>query len=204
MGRPRTTLVGQRNGLLVVIEELTNKHRPLWRCRCDCGRDYYLRTGHFKRQTHCGCLTGYTQARWWEKSEDEEIQQESTYQENAKKKNIKRRADRKANPDKYRAYDRKKRHRLTPEQFEQLLELQGHRCLVCKTTKPGGAYDQWHIDHDHKCCPNRGRACGGCIRGILCSNCNLTLGNAQDDPRILRALAQYLEDYAKRAPIEIL
>lgn len=40
------------------------------------------------------------------------------------------------------------------------------------------------FDHDHQC---------GHFRGWLCSRCNLALGNARDNPEILRALAAYLE-----------
>ncbi len=40
------------------------------------------------------------------------------------------------------------------------------------------------IDH----CHTTGR-----IRGFLCRRCNLLLGNAQDDPNLLRRMADYLE-----------
>jgi uncharacterized protein YunC (DUF1805 family) len=41
-----------------------------------------------------------------------------------------------------------------------------------------------HIDHCHET---------GRVRGALCHGCNIALGNAKDDPAILRALAEYLE-----------
>jgi hypothetical protein len=59
-----------------------------------------------------------------------------------------------------------------------------------------------HMDHDHACCgPDGGKnrtrnACGNCNRGWLCRYCNIALGAAKDDPRRLRALAEYLEAYA--------
>jgi hypothetical protein len=34
------------------------------------------------------------------------------------------------------------------------------------------------IDHDHNCC-HGGASCGKCIRGILCSACNLSLGHVE-------------------------
>lgn len=40
------------------------------------------------------------------------------------------------------------------------------------------------IDHNHKT---------GKVRGLLCHQCNLTIGITGDDPRRLRALAEYLE-----------
>ena len=33
------------------------------------------------------------------------------------------------------------------------------------------------------------------IRGLLCSNCNIALGNFQDDPALLKVAAEYLEHF---------
>ena len=41
-----------------------------------------------------------------------------------------------------------------------------------------------HIDHDHAT---------GAVRGVLCEGCNHALGNAKDNPALLRSLADYLE-----------
>jgi len=107
------------------------------------------------------------------------------------------REDRSDNHEKYRDQDLKKKFKISIEQFTEMLAAQGNCCLVCKTTTPGGAYNQWHVDHDHSCCgqENRKKTCGNCIRGILCSNCNLALGTAKDSSMILRALADYLDAY---------
>jgi Recombination endonuclease VII len=47
------------------------------------------------------------------------------------------------------------------------------------------------IDHDHECCPGE-RSCGRCIRGLLCSNCNVALGLTQHNGDMLRAMLNYL------------
>jgi hypothetical protein len=64
---------------------------------------------------------------------------------------------------------------MTLADFDALLLSQGGDCAICGTTDPGGRWDQWHIDHDHTCCPGV-RSCGECIRGVLCSGCNRKLG----------------------------
>lgn len=77
---------------------------------------------------------------------------------------------------------------LEPGQFDAMLDKQDGKCAVCQEsfgdTTP-------HVDHDHTCCPGR-RACGKCIRGLLCGRCNSGLGSFKDDPDRLRLAAQYL------------
>lgn len=88
------------------------------------------------------------------------------------------------------------RYGLTLESFAVLLAGQDGVCAICGTSEPGGRYNQWHIDHDQNCCPTpRGKhgCCGRCIRGLLCSECNIGLGKFQDVPARLRAAAQYVE-----------
>jgi len=64
--------------------------------------------------------------------------------------------------------------------------FQDARCAICHTADPGG-HGQWTIDHDHRCCPGIG-SCGQCVRGLLCGQCNLMLGYANDQPERLRLL----------------
>ena len=58
------------------------------------------------------------------------------------------------------------------ERDERLAEQEG-RCAICGSEFPNGP--NWHIDHDHNCCPGR-RTCGRCVRGVLCAPCNQNLG----------------------------
>ncbi|MGZ6587108.1 MAG: endonuclease VII domain-containing protein [Solirubrobacteraceae bacterium] len=75
---------------------------------------------------------------------------------------------------------------LTFDAYEALLAAQGGGCAICRTTEPGGRWGtHFAVDHDH----DTGR-----VRGLLCSRCNVMLGNAQDDPARLRAGAAYLEE----------
>lgn len=78
----------------------------------------------------------------------------------------------KNNRDKVRLNSLWSDYRLRPEQYNLLLNSQNNRCAICVeefTKSP-------HVDHDHSCCPQPGKSCGKCIRGLLCSNCNKMLG----------------------------
>lgn len=85
---------------------------------------------------------------------------------------------------------RRWRWNLTEDDLAQMLRGQGGHCAICSAREPGGR-GTWHVDHDHACCP-KGRSCGACIRGLLCSNCNVLLGHAKDDTAILQAAIAYL------------
>jgi len=70
-------------------------------------------------------------------------------------------------------------YRLTPQEHAAILRYQGNLCAVSK--KPMGRYG---TDHDHKT---------GLIRGILDWRINKGLAFFNDDPKLLRAAADYLE-----------
>lgn len=86
-----------------------------------------------------------------------------------------------------------KKYNVTPEWFDATLAKQGGRCAVCGTTDAGGKHGQFHIDHDHSCCP-KGKSCGKCVRGLLCHRCNVGLGNFKDDLARLEAAITYLRE----------
>lgn len=113
-----------------------------------------------------------------------------------------------ANPEAYRDAVRRyraqepERHRLyavrkhlatmglTVEEYDDLLASQGGRCAICRCGEPGGK-GRWHVDHDHQCC-GRKRACKKCIRGLLCTRCNVGLGYLGDNAATLLVAADYL------------
>lgn len=47
------------------------------------------------------------------------------------------------------------------------------------------------IDHDHRC--DKVHSCASCRRGIACPSCNSLIGYANDDPVLLRRIADNLE-----------
>lgn len=73
---------------------------------------------------------------------------------------------------------------LTKQELDLLL-AQHEECAICKTIDWGVKGPC--VDHDHVT---------GKIRGILCGSCNQGLGRFADDPKRLRAAADYLERWA--------
>ncbi len=80
---------------------------------------------------------------------------------------------------------------LTIEQYDALYTAQRGRCAICCADKarwePTGLANRdkyLAVDHDHLT---------GRIRGLLCSPCNFAIGQMHDNPSILRAAADYLE-----------
>ena len=82
-----------------------------------------------------------------------------------------------------------KRHGLTVERYDRMLEEQNGACAACK--RELGELRHTGIDHDHNHCSGH-FGCKECVRGILCSNCNLALGHLKDDPDTLLMLYNYL------------
>lgn len=88
---------------------------------------------------------------------------------------------------------RHRRYGVGPTWYEETLAKQGGKCAICNTTEPGGT-GRFNIDHDHKCCPIKSRSCGKCIRGLLCSRCNLRLFGLEDSNWITNAFT-YLQTF---------
>ena len=87
-------------------------------------------------------------------------------------------------------YRRYVKYKIHPDEYNKMLEKQDGKCAICE--KKLVSQRDTHLDHDHKCCPGRS-SCGKCIRGILCRDCNLLLGNAEDNIKILKSAIQYLK-----------
>jgi hypothetical protein len=96
----------------------------------------------------------------------------------------------------------KARHGISIEQYSALYQSQRGACAICGTAinrayegttgKKGPKPNSAHIDHDHRCCSGK-KACGNCVRGLLCSNCNHGLGSFKDSLERLEAAIAYLK-----------
>lgn len=69
---------------------------------------------------------------------------------------------------------------------EDMIEVQGNRCAICKTHFSEIPTKHIHVDHDH----STGKA-----RGILCHHCNQVLGQCKDNISVLKNSIRYLLDH---------
>ena len=76
-----------------------------------------------------------------------------------------------------------KNYGITLEQYNELLLQQNHKCAICGKDEIQ-LKRKLAVDHDHKT---------GKIRGLLCNNCNIGLGNLQENINILKKCISYLE-----------
>lgn len=106
-----------------------------------------------------------------------------------------RRASTDANPVS-RTILRLREFNLTLEQYDAMMRAQGFRCAICRefeTLVRDGMVVQLSVDHDHSCCPQKGRSCGRCVRELLCSNCNRGIGYFDDDVEKVDKAITYLK-----------
>lgn len=71
---------------------------------------------------------------------------------------------------------------LSADEYIKMHEKQDGKCAICKkepSTKRG-----LHIDHCHKT---------GKVRGLLCHNCNIGIGNFSHDSDLLSTAIEYLK-----------
>jgi hypothetical protein len=105
----------------------------------------------------------------------------------------------KAHPEKRLDELLKRQYGISFQQYNFLIQQQGNKCAICKKVGPklGETSDynrRLSVDHDHKCCPAK-KACEKCVRGLLCTKCNMFLGLIEDNILILKAAIEYLESY---------
>lgn len=79
-----------------------------------------------------------------------------------------------------------KKYRITLERYREMLSKQEERCAICKRFPEECGQKVLCVDHDHET---------GTVRGLLCGPCNTLLGRAQDNSKILRNAAVYLEKW---------
>ncbi len=85
------------------------------------------------------------------------------------------------------------RYGITMQEYQELLESQDGVCEICQRSPE--EVGVLAVDHDHRCCPTE-KTCGKCLRSLLCTDCNVSIGRFNDDVARLERAAQYLRNYA--------
>jgi hypothetical protein len=93
-------------------------------------------------------------------------------------------------------YDMRAKFGLNVNQYTQLYN-EDTECWVCGATESiiAGKPTRLVIDHDHD------KEGVESIRGILCHHCNLAIGYGEDNPALLRRMAEYVERYEEEGGV---
>jgi len=77
-----------------------------------------------------------------------------------------------------------RKYGIDTNEYNQLLESQNYTCAICGSTETGGkGKKHFSVDHCHTTKK---------VRGLLCKSCNIMLGEAKDNTRILSKAIEYL------------
>lgn len=82
-----------------------------------------------------------------------------------------------------------RRHGLTREQYQRMIQLQRDKCAICgkpESHKYKGKVVWLAVDHNHKT---------GKVRQLLCRSCNLMLGLVEENLSVLRKAISYLKKH---------
>jgi hypothetical protein len=80
---------------------------------------------------------------------------------------------------------------MTLADYAALLAKQNGVCFICETKEPDQTLA---VDHHHPT---------DVVRGLLCRDCNLGIGNFKDDPRLTRRATAYLEAHLARSAMRV-
>lgn len=87
----------------------------------------------------------------------------------------------------YRKAHLKYEYNLTPAQYDEMLGSQNGVCAICKNPETkvykNGRTASLAVDHCHST---------GKVRGLLCEDCNQSIGKFKDDYKMLYAAYEYL------------
>lgn len=86
---------------------------------------------------------------------------------------------------------------MTIDDWENLWDEQCGLCYLCGGDLNRDELNGANIDHDHDCCP-KGKSCANCRRGLTCNRCNRAIGFFDDDPDLMRFVADNLEAVMNR------
>ena len=116
------------------------------------------------------------------------------YQENKDDIGLRQKEYYEKHTENYRNNLLKNRFSITIDEYEKILKRQNGLCAIClqketRLTRGSKNFKRLCVDHDH---------IAGKIRGLLCHDCNLAVGNFKDNPDICIRASQYLIQHTSK------
>jgi CO dehydrogenase nickel-insertion accessory protein CooC1 len=123
---------------------------------------------------------------YYEKNKERFRVKSKAYREKNKEKiSVKKKAYREKNRDKIRASELKRNFGITLHEYSLMFTEQKGKCACCGIHQ-NELTRNLAVDHDHDT---------GLIRGLLCSNCNTSIGKLGDNIEGLMKALNYLEKH---------
>jgi hypothetical protein len=93
----------------------------------------------------------------------------------------------KNNPTRSKHNRLSKAYGISFDEYTELLKKQNNNCAICSCKLLNNK--DTCVDHCHTT---------SIVRGVLCTNCNILLGQAKDSLEILKSAQKYLQKHAKK------
>lgn len=88
-----------------------------------------------------------------------------------------------------------RKYGITEAEYQAMLKQQNGVCAICGKPEylktKAGVVRNLTVDHCHK---------SGKVRSLLCSGCNYAIGTINEDPKVARAMAIYLDAWDNYLP----
>ena len=84
-----------------------------------------------------------------------------------------------------------KKYGITPKKYDEKLKKQNYRCAICGIKEEEYKKNKnlnFSVDHNHKT---------GIVRGLLCNNCNRSIGLLKEDILTIKNMIKYIQNWNK-------
>lgn len=162
-------ITGKIFGRLTVVNRAESKSKKIrWNCSCECGGTAVVFGQYLK--------SGRTKSCGCFQKEQMSARRFKHGLANQRDKTYKK------------AIRLRYKYGITLENWNSMYESQNGRCMICEY-QFGQKQSDCYVDHCHST---------SVVRGLLCQNCNTTIGHAKDNPATLIKAASYLSRFIAR------
>jgi hypothetical protein len=155
--------------------------------RCGHCKEVKPLSGFYKNQCRCKQCDAYKHSQYMKTDAGKKCKKEISrkYEQNNKLVCSERKRNyTKKHPDETKSYFLTKNYGITLGKYNLMLFTQNGLCAICRNLSKDKRKKYLCVDHDHQTGKNR---------GLLCSKCNIGVGQFNDSAENLRRAAEYLE-----------